>query len=425
MPVRFYLIIIIVICNISQNFGQGSWSLAENSPKSERFNDACFINDSVGFVSHRYWIYKTFDYGKSWNQSAKFDKELYTRAIEFLDDSLGFIGSLGTSQTKEGLFRTRNGGRTFEEINYLIGDNKYGICGLDHYKNTIIAAGVFAEPSTFFVSNDRGESWMNRDVPQAKGLVECLAITDSIFLASGTKIDSLGRSVAAIFKTFDQGNSWQVVAENTKAMTYCWKIQMDETGRGIASIEFDKFFYYTEDFGTNWQRRSVGSTVWHYGGAAFFNDSIGWMGNQWNPGMMETKDGGESWSLLNFGTNVNRIIVMKNGTALAFGEKIYRYTQNTLSTEQISYKSKFHDLNVYPNPADNELQIELDLYCSSMVRMDLLNAEGVAVKTIFNDVLNSGKKQINYDVSALPSGAYFIWFRSNEGHSIFKALIQH
>ena len=409
-------------------YGQGGWSVVDGAPTDDRFNDVSFINDSAGYIGNGYWIYKTVNKGDTWLRQQQLSKPLYFRSLEFLDDSLGFAGVLANPDTKPGLYITRNGGNSLESINHKVDINLNGICGLDHKGNTIIGVGIYSVPSAFIVSKDRGETWKSIVVPFAKGLVDCLILNDSTYLVSGTRINELNKSTSVILKTNNSGKTWRVVATNTKASSYCWKLFIDKNGFGIGSIEFDKSFFVTYDFGDHWELKEINglnASYGNFGGTAFLNDSIGWLGVQWGSSLLETRDGGQSWKWLSFGNNINRIVILDENTAIAVGETVYKYKSATLNTQPNIKEIPFHTFKISPTPADRQITFEMDLLTGTEMRLDLLNESGAIQKLLFMEVLSRGNHKYVFDVSEFSSGVYYIWIRCNEGHRLLKTIIRH
>ncbi|MDG1914529.1 MAG: M43 family zinc metalloprotease [Crocinitomix sp.] len=66
------------------------------------------------------------------------------------------------------------------------------------------------------------------------------------------------------------------------------------------------------------------------------------------------------------------------------------------------------DLTVYPNPANDLLNVTMNLEVQTEVNVTLLNALGQEVGTVFNGELAMGNNNFSYDVSHLPQGVYFI-----------------
>ena len=66
------------------------------------------------------------------------------------------------------------------------------------------------------------------------------------------------------------------------------------------------------------------------------------------------------------------------------------------------------DLTVYPNPANDLLNVTMNLEVQTEVNVTLLNTLGQEVGTVFNGELAMGNNNFSYDVSHLPQGVYFI-----------------
>ena len=76
----------------------------------------------------------------------------------------------------------------------------------------------------------------------------------------------------------------------------------------------------------------------------------------------------------------------------------------------------------YPNPFNPITRIEYDVINSSVVEISLYSINGRLVKTLFSGYQNSGKKIIELDGSALPSGIYFYKLKS-DGYSETKKCV--
>jgi photosystem II stability/assembly factor-like uncharacterized protein len=79
-------------------FSQSGWNYLPNAPVDfNRFDDLYFVNDSTGCaVNGVGQIFKTSDYGNSW--TVRFDDfQHYFRSIEFINDTIGFAGTLDSA----------------------------------------------------------------------------------------------------------------------------------------------------------------------------------------------------------------------------------------------------------------------------------------------------------------------------------------
>ncbi len=93
--------------------------------------------------------------------------------------------------------------------------------------------------------------------------------------------------------------------------------------------------------------------------------------------------------------SVNAIVLKAAPTAI-----------NELKPEQI-------ELNVYPNPANDKLNIGFSLNKTGFVTLDIFNVEGQKVQSIVNQNLSSGKNHFTADISDLESGIYWISLKSD------------
>jgi PKD repeat protein len=66
------------------------------------------------------------------------------------------------------------------------------------------------------------------------------------------------------------------------------------------------------------------------------------------------------------------------------------------------------DLNVFPNPGTDDVNIRFNAAVSDTYNISLYSPLGAKIATIFNGDVNSGKVEFQYSVASLPSGVYLI-----------------
>jgi type IX secretion system substrate protein/PKD domain-containing protein len=76
-------------------------------------------------------------------------------------------------------------------------------------------------------------------------------------------------------------------------------------------------------------------------------------------------------------------------------------------------------LQIYPNPASNNLFIKVDESLSGSVELDLMNLQG----KILNSYIIESKEENKIDVSDYPGGFYFLKARSNSKEKIYKIIV--
>jgi PKD repeat protein len=73
------------------------------------------------------------------------------------------------------------------------------------------------------------------------------------------------------------------------------------------------------------------------------------------------------------------------------------------------------NLEVYPNPVNDNMVISMDVYDAANYTISLTNTLGQVVSNVYTGELLSGEQVINYSTESLPSGIYFLNIESN-GH---------
>ena len=160
-------------------------------------------NIIIGFDSAGRGLFKTTDGGKTWD-TLQYPDYVSTLAISPLDSQIVFAG------TGKGIFRSDDGAKTWTQ--------------LDEYKGITILAMAFDENGVLYSSNlytglsrssDLGKRWETIKGPD-------LTIT-SITVDSQNKIIYVAgyapEGYQEVFKSFDDGMSWDVVGTNREPST--------------------------------------------------------------------------------------------------------------------------------------------------------------------------------------------------------------
>lgn len=82
-------------------------------------------------------------------------------------------------------------------------------------------------------------------------------------------------------------------------------------------------------------------------------------------------------------------------------------------------------LKISPNPVNESAIVTCTLEQASNVKVELLNADGKLVQTVFSGKLNSGENKMNLNVANYHSGIYYITLSSGEKIKSAKFSIVH
>lgn len=410
---------------VSASFGQTfSWqnTSINTNIDNQRFDDVFFLNENLGWAANGYYaaVYKTTDGGLNWVK--QFDEndlgiDLYLRNIIFLNENIGFLGTLNSK-----LYKTVNGGTDWTEITNIT-PFPAAICGLDTAgTSAIYGCGAYFEPAYIIKSTDSGATWTHQDMStQATALVEIKFVTALIGYAAGKNATG-----ANILKTIDGGVTWTEIYNSGIAGEYVWKLQVfnDNSDIIFGAVESvspnpGKLIKST-DAGINWT--STNAPVTDVQAVGFISETHGWMGGH-DERFFETNDGGVTWNDLGVGGNLNRIFVINNTTVFAAGKTIYKYTDEALNVEGFT-KSKRIPLtvNLAENPVSDVLKFTVAFTSQDHILIELYDVNGKFIKQLFRENVESEIKEFQYNLKELSSGIYILNFHNNTGRQSIKFI---
>ncbi len=419
---RIVLPFVLACVAIAQGKAQTGWSVLDITA-SGRYDDAYFINADTGWAAGgpNGWIRKTVNGGQSW--TLQFTSPHYLRSIEFLNADTGFAGSLNGR-----LYRTADGGSTWDNIAGSMAPPPLGICGLAAIGGTTIhACGLWAAPAYVYSSTDAGGTWTYTDMSGlATRLVDIHFTHPDTGFATGTADPAVNGGV--ILRTTDGGASWSVVHQTNTLTDIVWKIQRLTAELWYASIyseptNDDTRMLRSNDAGITWEQVLVSDDYTYVEAIGFIDPLRGWTGG--DDRLWETTDGGETWTEIALGDSYNRFFKVNDSTAYLTGQKVYKY-QGDLTT-QVPAEAAIpppHSLRVTPNPSGGRIQVEVVLDRSTIADLRIVNASGSTVRQLLrsNDAA-PGPHRFIVDLSWEGIGTYLVVLKTNEGMSWEKAVI--
>lgn len=94
-----------------------------------------------------------------------------------------------------------------------------------------------------------------------------------------------------------------------------------------------------------------------------------------------------------------------------------------LSTPQL--KGLSLNVNVYPNPSSNVMNVDVRSAETAAVQVRLINVLGQELRTASGNIAGAGELNLSFDVSALPAGMYFVEINSNGSTTTKQVSITH
>ncbi len=390
-------------------WAQPEWRELDNIPSGQgRFDDVFFLTNDLGWAANGPGgkVYKTIDGGIEWTLQFS-NGSSYFRNIEFIDENVGFLGTL------DGVFyKTADGGDNWTPVS--ISPNPEAICGLDAVgTDTVYGCGSWFTPSWIIKTTDSGDSWEYIDMSAyADGLVEILFIDELHGFTTGR-----GSTGGVVLETFDGGSTWTEIYNSQNGGDYVWKLQLMENNTviygsiqatGNGSGRLIKSF----DSGATWETKNVPDPAIQAVG--FISRDRGWMGGH-GSGFLETNDGGDTWTDINLGWSLNRFIIINENLAYCSGEGIYKFDENLGVADFDSIDRNDLDIVVAPMPINDKLTIEIDFKHIDNLLITLFDINGRLIEQLERDKIgNAVKKKYSYDFIH-PSGTYILDIHSNNG----------
>ncbi len=333
--------------------GDAAWRKLPTEPYRGKQDDIAFGSVNRGWYGNGEGrIFRTDDGGDSWRQVWR-KEGTFVRALGFLDAEVGIMGNVGVGAfpnvTDEApLYRTSDGGLSWNPVTAIDGPAPGGICGIEVARFPVIdrgergeqvvvhAAGRVGGPAHYLRSLDRGISWTSRDLGGLTAAIYDVKFSSPrIGFIAGSSSPDLAQARGLILRTDDGGDSWREVFRSARPVETVWKLHFPTPAVGYGTIQsYDpdpaqvrRFIVRSDDGGDTWRELPlVDNAAWRSFGIGFADARRGWVGG--NLGGLETRDGGETWSPVEFGKAVNKIRIVRQpgggARVYAIGVEVHR-----------------------------------------------------------------------------------------------------
>lgn len=309
-------------------------------------DDIHFINEQTGWYVNGFGaVYKTTDGGENWLKIAE-NKGSFFRTIAFLNDSIGFLGTVGTEYFPNvtdtiPLYRTSDGGVTWKPVDYK-GPYVKGLCAIDvvkeqyinhgvtDYRYHIYAVGRVGSPANIMISHDSGVNWTSSSLQSdCKMLFDIKMMDKNVGFVCAASHEDIAQSNAMILKTVDGGLTWKKVYQSNRPFETTWKVSFPSEQIGYVTIQSynpnaeikQQRVAKTIDGGETWTELNlVEDAGAREFGIGFIDENHGFIGTM-NSGF-ETRDGGQTWNKIDLGRACNKIRIYSDALGRIFGYAI-------------------------------------------------------------------------------------------------------
>jgi photosystem II stability/assembly factor-like uncharacterized protein len=393
--------------------------VVSNNPNVHFLRCVYFPNPVIGYaVGDSGTIVKTIDSGNTWiSQTSNTNYILYS--VRFLNTNTGWaVGDKGTIR------KTTNGGTTW--INQNFGSNNYRSVFFVNVDTGFIGGSN----DTLLKTTNSGNNWTVLPV-------------NSIFYKSSVyfkNVDTgfVGGILDTLLITTNCGNTWTKTGTINNGAINIFNFPNPNLGY-VLSIDYT---YETTDGGMSWAQQNnnlvyngseslesmyfVSTNTGYIVGSLWLEPIMTFLGSE----ILKTTDGGNTWNSINniasndylmsvFFTNPMTGYIVGGNVNHSYGS-ILKMALNSSGIFN-NYIANKNEILIYPNPALNELYIEIpqNIIIKKMI-CEITNAEG---KVVLLENLSNNKTNLN--ISQLNIGFYIIKLRSDSGIIIKKLIKQY
>lgn len=347
MNFKFRLVLALVVCVLSGATAQNyNWEKLNTEPYRGKQDDITFIDEQTGWYVNGYGnIYHTTDGGATWEKQLE-QKDTFFRTIAFIDENVGFAGTVGTDYFPNvtdtiPLYGTTDGGKTWKPVEYE-GPYVKGLCAIDvvkeqyinhgeiDYKYHIYAVGRVGSPANMMVSHDGGKTWKSRSMnTDCKMLFDIKMLDKNTGYVCAASSADVSYSNALVLKTTDGGKTWKNVYQSRRPFETTWKMSFPTEKVGYVTIQSynpnpaidQQRVAKTTDGGKTWKELDlVKDARGREFGVGFIDENTGYVGTM-NSGY-KTTDGGKTWEKVDLGMACNKIRIYRTPEGKVYGYAI-------------------------------------------------------------------------------------------------------
>ncbi|MCF6341953.1 MAG: YCF48-related protein [Bacteroidales bacterium] len=424
------LTISIIVFFSSALFAQNFDWTAQNSGVTVTLNDVFFTDSQTGWaVGNDGTIVNTTDGGQTWAPQASGTTEIL-RAVFFIDANTGWAVGGTLSKT---MIKTTDGGSSWQNIapGNIVANLMYDIAFAD------VNTGWLATFDSIYMTSDGGTTWVHEDYVSGVAVPSPRAIavtSDTTAFIGGSMWKSVGSRQAEVFyrRPDNAPFLWGASGFDTFVTDdHINSIAFINSDIGFAGSQKGKLLKKTDFqpggiWELNFQLPEENQTIWSLSFSdenhGMFNTSTELAGTT-NALFYHTSNSGETWSSTP-DTIPDFLLVTitapdsNNAWAVGVGGKIYKGVRSPLGIHQTSLD---FDVNIYPNPATDKVNVEINADNNEQIHYSLIDISG----RIIQDgqwISNTSNARFTLSLSDINKGVYLLKLSTANGQSTFRVF---
>jgi photosystem II stability/assembly factor-like uncharacterized protein len=383
-------LIFLILCNLSLlNSVIAQWQ-SVNSGSNSGFINALAVDPATGYLYAGLWesgILISTNNGITWNTKNLGLTDLDVFSIVIKGSNI-FAGTIGG-----GVFLSTNNGNNWNAVNNGISGS---INTLNIRALAINGINIFAGTGDgIFLSTNEGSLWtaVNNGLPTPRETM------DIVFSGINTFAGFNGGSV---YLSANNGSTWNL--KNT-GLTSTEVESLLISGSNLFAGTFGSGIFLSKNNANNWTAKNTGLTNYYVESLIDYNTNIlaGTSG-----GVFLSTDNGDSWISVSSGlpnTTVNALVVCGDHLFAGTDNGIYKRLLSELGITTSIEKPEFNNINIYPNPAKQFINIDIGNYSEYQGNsIKIINMLGM---TVFETKITQPQYELNTS-SWIVKGVYFL-----------------
>lgn len=436
--IAFFVSIALTALNATAQF----WEVTSGPPAST----ACLASNSKGHVfagTTVSAVYKTTDYGSSWERKDKGIDTGGTEVFTVNQIKFGYNDVMYAAVNGYGIVKSLDDGETWKKLNINIDISRSSRLSvstkiLSDNRTALLVGydgGAGAQNLLLRYSEDDGETFVN--IPKT-GLPGQVSSIYDVFLSPNS--DKMFVAVSynmGLFRTTNRGLSWRRInvadtpagesgdnfltfAADRNGRIFVGRNALPESLKSLNAVimrssdDGESWSYLTN----GWDNRDITNN--RITAIAFGPYDEVWTITEKTSGTFFSSDGGDSWISRNDGlegdgsgrgittTPGNNVFVAPNGPL------VYRHL-NVNSVEQNNMQD-FGVIGAAPNPASDVFVLTFDTKAQQRLSLQLVGIDGRLISE-YSKIYEPGSQRAMLDVSGLPSGIYGWRLFSDKGYA--------
>jgi photosystem II stability/assembly factor-like uncharacterized protein len=383
------------------------WTVSETG-LAQVYTSISAVNE-VWTSGHLGVVARTVNGGTSWNLCVVGDS-LSLENIYAIDENTALVIARDYSPDISMIWRTSNGGATWVQVH----EQSVNLNAIEvNPSGTGLCVGNAAGGRwSILKTTNFGTSWDTAGMFLAgsgNGYGNCLYSNGSDYW--------FGASAGRLFRTSNNGASWDSVIVGSSTVTNLWF--NGETGIISAGQK-----YRSTDGGLNW------TPITHP--ASFFTPTAGigdkfWQVSAGSIFIYISTDNGITWTTTNTIETKTDIAISRTGGTVWIATVSDRILHNStgvgISTISSELPDGFSLSQNYPNPFNPSTKIKFDVFKSSFVKLAVYDILGREVSSLVNQQLQAGTYEYEFNAAALNSGTYYYRISTDNFSEIKKMVL--